>query len=775
MGVNLVFVDDDNNEYPFFVGFSPAGAFDYQTGEVGIDPITDQWSDAIDILYNNVGEDYAFAGTILTVDYTDPDTPAKIAEFDLWTGHTKDLLRNSKYIYKGYPNAQIGSFVETSRELPYDKWYHLKGADPEQCRYLHVYLDRNNKRAYRVYKHDKTTALHTATNYFFNSEISGANPQDAAIYKYMITDWSAFRYADSAANSRQYVVSIQVYPYQYKTASVSVIVGVKYRVRRLTTVNAVDPLWWLLQTGYEPEPEPVDDDDPYSGDDSPYDPAGPGGGDGDGDNPYDPGDDIDIPDDPPFSISDTGLLSVYIPDAINLNLLAGYLWSSNFVASLVKDLYADPMDVIISLGVLPFNITPNGYQNIKVGDRDSGVSSAVPRDKYVTVDCGSINLRSTIGAYIDYAPYTKADLYIPFVGFVPVDIDAFMKNSIGIKYKVEICTGEAIVFVTRGGKVWQIFSCNLMTPVPLSSANYSQMWQTVIGATAALAGAGAIGASGMGAAASAGELSEVGESLSTQGGNGAKAASAIMSGSATKPSIQKSNNVSVLAAIMANRKPFIELHRPNLMLPTNQNKYQGYPSYIESPLSALSGYTRVSSINLAVPSATGDEIKLIDSILKSGFLIGSGTSLSGDGIVLGNNTSPTHQIRKNVSTIATLTGTFRDSVDIMRPIVRIERTSPVGFNYVYISAFNRYYFVDEVTIVRTGILDLHLSVDVLDSFASEILANTAIIDKQANVYNLYLNDDSIKIRQDPLITTFEFPHGVFENNAYEYVLVVAGH
>ena len=773
MGVNLYLVDDDGIEYPFFVGFSPEGAFDHITGETGVDPTSDQWQEAIDVLYDQVGVDYAFAGTILTVNYTPPGTDIQHAEFQQWTGHTKTLWSNAKYIYKGYPNVQINAFVEGSRELPYDKWYHLKGADPEQCRYMHVYLDNNNKRAYRVYKHDKTTALHTATNNFFNSEISGANPQNAALYKYMITDWSAFRFAESVNASRQYVVTIQVYPYQYKTLGTS-ITGTKYRVRRLTNVTQIDPLWWLLQTGYEPEPEPVDDDDPYSGDDSPYDPSGPGGGDGDGDDPYDPGDDIDIPDDPPFSIADTGLLSVYIPDIVNLNLLAGFLWSSNFVTSLVKDLYADPMDVIISLGVLPFNITPGGYENIKVGDRDTGISSAVPRDKYITVDCGSINLRSTIGAYIYYAPYTKGDLYIPFVGFVPLDVDAFMKTSIGIKYKVEICTGEAIVFVTRGGKVWQTFSCNLMTPIPLTSANYSQMWQTVVGATAALAGAGAIGAAGMGAVAGAGEMAEGAQAISSQSGNALKASSAIMSASATKPNIQKSNNVSVLAGIMANRKPFIQLHRPNLMLPTNQNKYQGYPSYIESALSALQGYTRVSSINLSVPSATGAEIQMIDAILKTGFIVGNGTPLSGNGIVLGANTSPTHQIKKNVNTVATLTGTFRDSVDILHPTVRIERDNPVGFNYVYISDFGRRYYVDDVTVVRKGILDLHLSVDVLDTFANEILANSAIIDKQEVSYNLYLNDDSIKMRQDPLITNFEFPNGLFDNNSYEYVLLVAG-
>ena len=133
------------------------------------------------------------------------------------------------------------------------------------------------------------------------------------------------------------------------------------------------------------------------------------------------------------------------------------------------------------------------------------------------------------------------------------------------------------------------------------------MWQTVVGATAALAGAGAVGAAGMGAAATAGEAAEGAQAISAQSGNAAKASSGIMSAAATKPSIQKTNNISVLAGIMANRKPFIQLHRPNLMLPTNQKDLQGYPSYIESALSSLQGYTRISSINLAVSGATGRE------------------------------------------------------------------------------------------------------------------------------------------------------------------------
>ena len=110
----------------------------------------------------------------------------------------------------------------------------------------------------------------------------------------------------------------------------------------------------------------------------------------------------------------------------------------------------------------------------------------------------------------------------------------------------------------------------------------------------------------------------------------------------------------------------------------------------------------------------------------------------------------------------------------MTPVIKIEHDSPIDFDYVYIAAFNRYYFVEDITILRTGIMEIKLSVDVLESFKSGILGNTAIIDKQENNYNLYLNDDSIKMRQDPLVTCYEFPSGMFDNDSFEFVLCVAG-
>ena len=544
-----------------------------------------------------------------------------------------------------------------------------------------------------------------------------------------------------------------------------------------TQLNSILRVVWELVKKIGDEDDPTDDpsDDPYSGDDSPYDPPGPGGDDGDDEDPYDDGDDIPYPDDPVVSVGDSGLLEIYTPSTTQLNLLAGYLWSSNFVDSLVKELYADPMDVIISIGILPFAIPSAGSKEIKVGDRGSGVNSNYPSSGYYNFDCGTVDLKTVIGSYLDYAPYTKGQIFLPYIGYVPLDVDTYMGKTINIKYKVDISNGSAICYIMANSKVMQSFSCNLMLPIPLSAANYSAMWGSILAATATLAGAGiaaeaAIGGAATAAASEGGAVIESGGALANSGA--VPSASSIINSMATKPAIQKSNNIGVSTGMLSVQYPYIVLERPNICVPGDQNEIMGYPSYISSKLSDLSGYTRISQINLSVPSATAQELAAIETNLKSGVIISSGTTPAGSGITLYKNNSPKNTIGKTLTNVANLTGVFRDNVDINNPIFTIEKENPADFNYVYIADFGRCYYVNSVNVIRKNLLEVHCTCDPLNSFASEIKANKGIIDKQQTKYNLYLNDDSLKVYQNPLISTWKFPNRF--GAQYTYVLLVAG-
>lgn len=531
-------------------------------------------------------------------------------------------------------------------------------------------------------------------------------------------------------------------------------------------------LYYILHNENEDVEPDRPDNDPYGGDDSPYLPSGGGGGDGDNVDPYDDGDDIPVPNLPPVGMSSSGMMSIYTPSDVQLNLLASYLWDNNFVTSMVKDMYADCMDVIISLGIIPVNITAAGTRNIKVGDRDSGISSNYPAGEYIEVDCGSLSIQSVIGSYMDYEPYTRIKLFLPYIGMVALDNDIFMKKTMSIKYHINIATGECIAFVSADNKVIGQYSGNCLMKIPLSGANYAEMWKGVLQATVGLASAGLSGAAAGGAAAAGATEAGSASAANAQAVQAGRAAGSALNAIATKPTFQLTNNLGCASGFMGIQTPYLLIERPNLCVPANQNAFEGYPSFLTTRLSGLSGYTRVHAVNLSVPSATSKERQTIKAELMNGVYIEGNptpTGTSGN-IYLYKNKSGNNTIGKTLELVATLSGTFRDAVDVHNVTVRINRSSP-DFNYLYIPDFGRCYYVDSITVVRTGVLDVVCSVDPLNSFKAEILNNNAIIDKQANVYNLYLNDDSLKVYQNPLYSTHLFTAGF---SGYEYVLLVAG-
>lgn len=582
-------------------------------------------------------------------------------------------------------------------------------------------------------------------------------------------DWENFKNASSAVNSRAYTTKVSVGA-QVSLSNVAITPSVQWEVG--SNIGNIDWLWYIVHT-IDPSKE-TDMDNPYNEFIPPYTtPQVPTI------DPYDPGDDIPIPDDPPVSLSDTGLMEVYTPSITQLNLLAQYLWSSNFFTGLIKDLYADPIDVILSLGIVPFNVTAGGTKNIKVGDRDSEVTSAYPASTYVTLDCGSINIGYTSGSYLDFEPYTKLTLYLPYVGMVRLSMDDFMGKALGVTYKFDITTGDGVSFVTANGKVLYTYSCNVLMRIPLTGASYTEMWGSLVAATIALATAGAaapaLGATAGAAEAGAVAASSEGGAIASTLGDGLKSASGIMDSLSTKPTIQKSNNVGMNAGALGVRKPYVIIERPNACIPASQRKYRGYPSYIEGTLGSFSGYTKVSEINLSVPGATDRELSEISTFLKSGVIIGSGVTPSGSGdIVLIRNGSPVNQIGKALTAVSSLSGSYRGEIDIMEPVFEIQYSGINDFDYVYIPAFGRCYFVEDKTIPRTDLIRCTCRVDVLQSFMSGILTNSAVVDSSETKYNLLLNDGSLKTYQNPLIQTWSLPSGFYENNNYEYVLVVAG-
>lgn len=123
-----------------------------------------------------------------------------------------------------------------------------------------------------------------------------------------------------------------------------------------------------------------------------------------------------------------------------------------------------------------------------------------------------------------------------------------------------------------------------------------------------------------------------------------------------------------------------------------------------------------------------------------------------------------------------LEGTLLNNSNIVNPSILIRRSAETlaSFNYMDIPNFNRKYFITEVTALTAETCMVSGHVDVLSTYKSGIRDNTAVIARAENKWNLYLDDNLIKVSSIPKILTKEYFDGGHFTESPGIALVVVG-
>lgn len=126
-------------------------------------------------------------------------------------------------------------------------------------------------------------------------------------------------------------------------------------------------------------------------------------------------------------------------------------------------------------------------------------------------------------------------------------------------------------------------------------------------------------------------------------------------------------------------------------------------------------------------------------------------------LMLYKNSAESHRVDKTnyLEYIATLDGTLRKSCSILNPEIDIEYSDVVNFNYVYISIWNRYYYVTDVVYMNKNLVHLSLKVDVLMSYKNKIYNQRALIGRNEFNYNENVIDNQRIIHNNPVIDVIE--------------------
>ena len=317
----------------------------------------------------------------------------------------------------------------------------------------------------------------------------------------------------------------------------------------------------------------------------------------------DTSDNIDVPTLPTTTASSCGMVKMYEMNLSQTQALAGYLWSAatEFYENLTK-MFNDPMDSIVSLSLAPIKPNVTAQTTIEICKYAIDAVTGFPlTSQYASLNCGTVKISPYWGNALDYAPYTKASIYLPFIGTQELNIDDVMNRTVGVTYNIDLLSGACVCLITCDSSVMYNFSGNVISQIPVSGKNALEMYKTVISAVANTALA--IG-TGTGGVALAGDV--VSNGLSVMG---------------SKMTVQRGGTISATNGVLGVKFPYITILRANQSLPADFHYFKGYPSNITGKVSSFSGYTEVEYVHVTGINATENELEMIEQILKEGFII----------------------------------------------------------------------------------------------------------------------------------------------------------
>lgn len=342
-----------------------------------------------------------------------------------------------------------------------------------------------------------------------------------------------------------------------------------------------------------------DDDDDGTVDPSNGEPAG-----GSGKIPA--GDSADIPSEPTTSFIASGLNNAYVLTTTELKAFTDWLYLDDIIKYLSSLFSSNPMDGILSLAAMPYTPTTVGAANITIAGKVSTTEGRVVGKQYEVFDFTYSGLTEYIwGNAMDYGSGVKMELYLPFVGVVPLNTNDAIYKRLHLRYIIDNLTGSGIVvlYSSRTGSYWDSedninmlgnWSFNCRNTACLSRVDVSNLINSAVSTVTSATLGSASGAIG-----------------------------GLINTMSQRPSVQKTGTLNASAGYLNSRVPQITYTFSKLVIPSNQYSRIGRPTYATKKLKDCSGYVRCVNprITFEGDPPTEEEMNEINNYLAGGIIV----------------------------------------------------------------------------------------------------------------------------------------------------------
>lgn len=308
--------------------------------------------------------------------------------------------------------------------------------------------------------------------------------------------------------------------------------------------------------------------------------------------------------------------------------------TSTFIDN-IQLLFEKPIENIVNLRVYPFDVKLHHPVGSAIEDSSVIINVVTMETKGFSLNpvpsppfnLGKIAIGKYYNNFLDYSPYTKIELYLPYVDFVTLDTNLVMGKTISIDYVVDYFSGKCTAFISVEETVNGVTTSNIImerdgnigVEVAIGGGRGADIARNMlklgigagVGAISMTAGAVSMGAGSVGSVAGAVSMSA--GYLANTTVNAIQAGQAhITKGGSAQPAIN----------FYAPQNCYLVITRPNVVTPSTYNRDFGRPCGKTFTLGALTGFTVVDSIHVeGLPTATSDEITEIERLLKQGVIL----------------------------------------------------------------------------------------------------------------------------------------------------------
>lgn len=143
-------------------------------------------------------------------------------------------------------------------------------------------------------------------------------------------------------------------------------------------------------------------------------------------------------------------------------------------------------------------------------------------------------------------------------------------------------------------------------------------------------------------------------------------------------------------------------------------------------------------------------------------------------VILYNYDGHPNTVNKVLGEGREFTGHLKQDFDVTRPYLNLRSGSLPTYNYCYIEALGRYYFIQSVTYLGNQTYELSLSVDVLKTYEDAIMEGTATLGESSES-DPYVSNRASVYDERPQFEQVEFPNkGLYDENGSIILVTIKG-